>query len=76
MLWHWDGPDSACADRIPERTLLKIVPLSLYRQEHQGFRGGGAICIIGHTALWSAWRGLVQSTKDCSQGLGATTAVA
>ncbi len=37
-----------------------------HRQEHQGYRGGSAICFLGNRPLWAAWSDLVQKTQDCS----------
>lgn len=38
----------------------------LNRQEHQGYRGGSAICLLGNRPLWAAWLNLIQKTQDCS----------
>ena len=50
---------------LPTAVSLRFVHTC--RQEHQGFRGGGAICFVDNSAMWLSWSSLIHGTKNCTQ---------
>ncbi len=68
------GPDSACTETVPMPCCTELrqwltTPVFKCRQEHQGYRGGSAICILHNMPLWAAWSALIQKTQDCSPNI-------